>query len=222
MMNKQCLCAIILAGGLLFFPQCVPAKGNAQKNSEAADATVPAGRTVEAEYGEIDWDSLPEINPAVKEAFEELGIPVVDRPIPMVNFSTTLVNGNTISLKDLAGKVIFLNFWATWCGPCRMEMPSMEALYRRFKDQGFEILAVDVQENQKDVAAFMNELGLSFPAALDAKGDIAAIYAIEAFPTTYIIDRNGRIITRLVGAINWDVPELAGLFETLLKVPAAE
>jgi thiol-disulfide isomerase/thioredoxin len=218
MMNKQCLCAIVLLGGLLLFPQCVPVKGASQKNSE----TIDAGSSVEMADGEIDWDSLPEINPAVKQAFEELGIPVVDRPIPMFNFSTTLVNGNPISLKDFTGKVVFLNFWATWCGPCRMEMPSMEALYRRFKDQGFEILAVDVRENQKDVAAFMNELGLSFPAALDTKGDIAAIYAIEAFPTTYIIDRDGGIITRLVGAINWDAPELAGLFETLLKVPATE
>jgi thiol-disulfide isomerase/thioredoxin len=217
MMNKQCLCAIVLVGGLAIFPQCAPVKEAPQKNSETIDAAAPVGDAVETEYGEIDWDSLPEINPVVKQAFEELGIPVIDRPIPMFDFSAALVNGGTISLKDLTGKVVFLNFWATWCGPCRMEMPSMEALYRRFKDQGFEILAVDVRENQKDVAAFMNELGLSFPAALDPRGDIAAIYGIEAFPTTYLIDRNGGIITRLVGAINWDVPELAGLFETLLK-----
>jgi thiol-disulfide isomerase/thioredoxin len=223
MMNKQCLCAIVLLGSLLLFPQCVPVKEEVpQKNSETIGAAAPAGEAVETEYGEIDWDSLPEINPVVKQAFEELGIPVIDRPIPMFDFSTTLVNGDTISLKDLTGKVVFLNFWATWCGPCRMEMPSMEALYRRFKDQGFEILAVDVRENQKDVAAFMNELGLSFPAALDPRGDIAAIYGIEAFPTTYLIDRNGGIVTRLVGAINWDAPELVGLFETLVKVPAAE
>jgi thiol-disulfide isomerase/thioredoxin len=217
-MNKQWLCGMVLFGGLLLFPQCVPGKGAPQKNSE----TLNPGGSVEMVNEETAWDSLPEIHPAVKQAFEELGIPVVDRPIPMFDFSTTLVNGDTISLTDLTGKVIFLNFWATWCGPCRMEMPSMEALYRRFKYEGFEILAVDVRENQKDVSAFLNELGLSFPAALDTKGDIASIYAIDAFPTTYIIDRNGRIITRLVGAINWETPELIGLFEALLKVPAAE
>jgi peroxiredoxin len=103
-----------------------------------------------------------------------------------------------------------------------MEMPSMEALYGRFKDQGLEILAVDVRESKKEVAAFMDELGLSFPAVLDPRGDIAAIYGIEAFPTTYIIGRDGRIITRLVGAINWDIPELVELFQILLKVPAVE
>jgi hypothetical protein len=66
----------------------------------------------------------------------------------------------------------------------------------------------------------MDTMGLSFPAALDPRGDIAAVYGIEAFPTTYLIDRNGGIVARLVGAINWDTPELEGLFEALLKVPA--
>jgi hypothetical protein len=68
----------------------------------------------------------------------------------------------------------------------------------------------------------MDTMDLSFPAALDPRGDIAAVYGIDAFPTTYLIDRNGGIVARLVGAINWDVPELAGLFEALLKDPAAE
>ncbi|WP_010254686.1 TlpA disulfide reductase family protein [Treponema primitia] len=214
MINKQFLCALFILGALLLFPQCVPAKGASQKNNDTTGTAAPAE--------EIDWDSLPEIDPGVKQAFEELGIPVVDRPIPIFDFSAELLDGSFIKLSDFKGKVVFLNFWATWCGPCRMEMPSMEILYRRFKDQGLEILAVDVRESKKDVAAFMDELDLSFPAALDPRGDIAAIYGIEAFPTTYIIGRDGRIITRLVGAINWDIPELIELFQILLKVPAAE
>jgi peroxiredoxin len=97
-----------------------------------------------------------------------------------------------------------------------MEMPSMEALWRRYQDRGFEIVAVNVREKQKDVSAFMDEMSLNFPVALDPRGATAAAYGIEAFPTTYLIDRNGGIVARLVGAVNWDVPELEGLFEALV------
>ena len=178
--------------------------------------TVP-GRVQAAEYA---GTSVPlKTEPDVKRILDELGIPAADPPIPMFDFSAEAPDGTAIRLSDLKGKALFLNFWATWCGPCRMEMPSMEALYRRFKDRGLEIIAVNVRENQRDVAAFMDKMSLSFPAALDSRGDIAAVYGIEAFPTTYLIDRNGGIVARLVGAINWDVPELDGLFEALTKAP---
>ncbi|MDR3122900.1 MAG: TlpA family protein disulfide reductase [Treponema sp.] len=175
-----------------------------------------------AEQGEIDRSVQAKTDPDLKRALDELGIPAADPPIPLFDVSVELLDGTTLRLSDLQGKAVFLNFWATWCGPCRMEMPSMEALYRRLRDRGFEILAVNVRENRKDAAAFMDEMGLSFPAALDGRGDIAAIYGIEAFPTTYLIDRNGGIVARLVGAIDWDAPELTGLFEALLKAPAAD
>jgi cytochrome c-type biogenesis protein len=183
--------------------------------------TSPVGISA-AEHTGIDRSVPLKTDPELKRILEELGIPAADPPIPMFDFSAELLDGTTIRLSDLKGKALFLNFWATWCGPCKMEMPSMETLYHRFKDRGFEILAVNVRESQKDVADFMDTMDLSFPAALDPRGDIAAVYGIDAFPTTYLIDRNGGIVARLVGAINWDVPELAGLFEALLKDPAAE
>jgi cytochrome c-type biogenesis protein len=181
----------------------------------ALTARVPA-----AEQGAIG--APLKTDPDVKRLLDDLGIPTADPPIPLFDFSTELLDGTTVSLSELKGKALFLNFWATWCGPCRMEMPSMEALYRRFKDRGLEILAVNVRENRNNVAAFMDTMGLSFPVALDSRGNGAALYGIEAFPTSYLIDRNGGIVARLVGAINWDAPELDGLFEALLKVPAAE
>jgi cytochrome c-type biogenesis protein len=170
-----------------------------------------------AETAGIDGGALPQTSPGVRQALEELDLPRVDRSVPMIDFSAQLLDGTTIRLSDLKGKAIFLNFWATWCGPCRMEMPSMEALYRRLKGRGFEILAVNVRESKGDAAAFMDEMHLSFPAALDTRGSIAATYGIDAFPTTYLIDRNGGIVTRLVGARDWDAPELAGLFEALTE-----
>ena len=183
--------------------------------------SVPPGFRA-AESGGTDRSVPLKTDPELKRTLDELGIPAADPPIPLFDFSVELSDGTTLRLSDLKGQALFLNFWATWCGPCRMEMPSMEALYRRFKDRGLEIVAVNVRENQKDVAAFMDGMDLSFPAALDSRGDIAALYGIEAFPTSYLIDRNGGIVARLVGAIQWDAPELEGLFEALLKVPPAE
>ncbi|MDR2110384.1 MAG: TlpA family protein disulfide reductase [Spirochaetaceae bacterium] len=159
------------------------------------------------------------VPPAVAAAFAEAGIPVLRERVSVVDFSAPLPDGKTVSLSGLRGKVVFLNFWATWCGPCRAEMPSMEVLYRRFKDRGLEILAVNLRESPREVTAFMERLRLSFPAPLDQRGSIGANYGITAVPTTYIIDREGGVIARVVGSINWDTPQLFSAFETLLASP---
>jgi peroxiredoxin len=95
-------------------------------------------------------------------------------------------------------------------------MPAMEALYRRYRDRGLEILAVDVGESREEVAAFMAELNLSFPAALDGDFRVSTRYDIQAFPTTFIINREGGIVTRIVGALDWSSPLLDKVFEALL------
>jgi thiol-disulfide isomerase/thioredoxin len=120
------------------------------------------------------------------------------------------------SLADYRGKVLFLNLWATWCGPCRGEMPSMEKLYRRYRDKGLEILAVNLQEEKEEVEDFMEEYSLSFPAALDGDGKIGALYGARAIPTTYILDREGKVVTRVVGSLNWEHPAIYEAFEALL------
>jgi thiol-disulfide isomerase/thioredoxin len=127
------------------------------------------------------------------------------------------LNGKNVTLGALKGKVVFLNFWATWCPPCREEMPSMETLYQHFKDRGLEFLAVDIQESGDDVGAFMEKYGLNFPAALDSSGNISNRYGIRSIPTTFIIDREGLILASTVGGRNWDTPEIFAAFETLLK-----
>lgn len=113
-------------------------------------------------------------------------------------------DGNTIRLEDFRGKVVFLNFWATWCIPCRLEMPAMERLYRAFKGQGFVVLAVNVQEGPAAVRAFVRELKLTFPIALDPKGTAAMAYLVRGLPATYLIDRKQRIVGRAIGAREWD------------------
>ena len=153
----------------------------------------------------------------VIRAFRAAGIPVAAAAIAPVDFNLPLLSGTSQRLSDLKGKAVFLNFWATWCGPCRMEMPSMEAVYQRLKDQGFAILAVNVGENREQVAPFMRENKLSFPAALDESGKISGYYGVQALPTTYILNKEGFIVSRLVGSIDWNQPEIITAFETLLK-----
>jgi thiol-disulfide isomerase/thioredoxin len=156
----------------------------------------------------------------VAKAFTDAGLPVLKDSVRPIDFTLPLLEGGADQkLSALKGKVVFLNFWATWCGPCRTEMPSMETLYNRYKDRGLEILAVNCQEQQRDVAAFMKNNGLSFPAALDRSGEVSMRYGVRAIPATYIIGRDGKIISRITGSLLWDDPKIFAAFEILLNSP---
>ena len=161
----------------------------------------------------------------MQKAFADAGLRLLNERISPREFSLPLASqgaagdthGEMQSLGALNGKVVFLNFWATWCGPCVAEMPSMEALYNRYKEKGFEILAVNCMEGEKEVIAFMKDNGLSFPAALDVEGKVGAAYGIQAIPTTFILDRDGKIIVRLVGSIDWNTEKIHAAIESLLN-----
>lgn len=131
--------------------------------------------------------------------------------------SLPLLNGGKARLSSLKGKVVFLNLWATWCGPCRSEMPSMQRMCEKLKGEGLEIVAVDIQENRPQVQAFVTQLGLRFPIALDSDGTVAAQYNAAAIPTTYLFDRNGAIFARAVGARDWSTSEMLGLLQQVLR-----
>jgi len=133
------------------------------------------------------------------------------------DFTLPLLDGGNASLSSYKGKVVVLNFWATWCPPCREEMPSMDILYKRFKDQGLEILAVDIGENLNTVRQFIQKNKYSFPVLLDTTRQTSAIYGVEAIPTSFIIDREGKIIGRLIGSIRWDTQQIYNAFEKLLS-----
>ncbi|MDR0600911.1 MAG: TlpA family protein disulfide reductase [Treponema sp.] len=164
--------------------------------------------------GAVPGGSIPR---EVAASFRAAGLEVAARTASPIDFTLPVSGGGERKLSDLRGKVVFLNFWATWCGPCRSEMPSMEALYRRLKDSGFEILAVNCAENPREVADFMKNNGLSFPAALDESGAVSGRYGVRAIPITYILNRNGEIILKVTGSINWNTPKIIAAFETLLK-----
>ncbi|AEF80121.1 TlpA disulfide reductase family protein [Leadbettera azotonutricia] len=153
----------------------------------------------------------------IAKAFADAGLPVLKDRINPIEFSLPLLDGKEQKLSALKGKVVFLNFWATWCGPCRVEMPSMENLYQRFKNQGLEILAVNCQEKNAEVLSFMKSNKFTFPATLDTSGSVSSRYGVRAIPTTCIIDRDGKIIIRVAGSLNWDNPKIIAAFEALLK-----
>lgn len=148
--------------------------------------------------------------------YPSLGIQRVDPPEEAEDFTLKTLKGETVSLKDYRGRLIFLNFWATWCGPCRAEMPSMQRLWEEFKEEDFVILAINIQEESKLVSSFMNERGLSFPVLLDEKGKVARSYGIRGIPTTFFLNPEGEIIGKAVGARDWASKESFQLLEELL------
>jgi peroxiredoxin len=106
-----------------------------------------------------------------------------------------------VRLADLRGQIILLNFWATWCGPCRVEMPEFEAAYNEYKDDGFTILAVNNSEPVGVIQSFRDELGLTFPLLMDESGTLQRLYSIVSYPSTFLLDREGRIIARHFGPL---------------------
>ncbi|MDR2552944.1 MAG: redoxin domain-containing protein [Treponema sp.] len=157
------------------------------------------------------------VSPQVEEAFKKAGIPVLRHRINPVDFSLPLLKGGTAKLSSYRGKAVILNFWATWCPPCRAEMPAMEALYRRFKSQGLEMLAVNCGEETLLVENFIKNNNYSFPVPLDRQREVSGRYGISAIPSTYILDRDGKIILRITGSVNWEDSRLNAAIDTLLK-----
>jgi thiol-disulfide isomerase/thioredoxin len=167
--------------------------------------------------GAFSQNQNKKVSDAVIKAFEGTGIQSVSVGIDPIDFTLPLPDGTKITLSQLKGKVVFLNFWATWCGPCRSEMPSMEAVYQKLKGKGFEIVAVNLGESKDKVSGFMNEYKLNFPSVLDERQITGSQYNIRAIPTTYIIDRRGLIIARLVGSVNWNTPKIIAALEAVLQ-----
>ncbi len=117
------------------------------------------------------------------------------------NFVLQSVDGERIELKDLKGKGVFLNFWGTWCGPCKQEFPYMANQYEVFKDRGVEIVAVNVAESKIAVKNFMESYGVNFPVAMDKDRQVTEAYDITPLPTTFLINPEGKVIKVIKGTM---------------------
>jgi peroxiredoxin len=130
------------------------------------------------------------------------------------------LNGEAVSLAAYRGKVVLLNIWATWCPPCRQEMPSMQRFYEKFKGENFEILAVSIDSGGREaVAPFMQKMNLTFPALLDPGETIRPLYRITGVPESFIIDKKGIVVEKIIGPINWGTPEVFLFFKDLINQP---
>jgi peroxiredoxin len=152
---------------------------------------------------------------------EELGIVQFDEKMQAPDFTLKDLNGATVNLKDQRGKIVFLNFWTTWCPPCRLELPSLEKLYAEFKDRDFAMLTIDLKESANRVKSFRDKEKLTFPILLDADGTTGLKYGVRSIPSTYLIDRNGYIIGGALGPRNWAGREAFELFNHLLDTSSA-
>ena len=136
---------------------------------------------------------------------------------PAPAFQALRLDGAVAGLGDYRGKVILLNVWATWCGPCRTEMPSMERLQRAFAGSDFRVVAVSVDQARSAVVRqFATDLGLSFDILHDPTGEIQRVYRTTGVPESWVIDRQGVIVKKVVGATEWDSPTNVALVRTLL------
>lgn len=149
------------------------------------------------------------------DAFPLETAPAVGRLAPV--FSLNDINGRKISIAELRGKVVLLNFWATTCGPCKDEMPSMNNLYTALKDRGFAVLSVSIDTSEKAVRSFLSENRLTFPVLMDKDKDVYFDdYAVLGLPTSFLIDKNGIIAERFLGERDWDSPGLKNKIINLL------
>jgi peroxiredoxin len=131
-------------------------------------------------------------------------------------FKGTTVDGRRLSLVSLRGKVVLLNFWATWCQECRPEMPMFERLHREFSVQGLAIVGINAREGTSTIREYAKELGLTFPLILDPKGTIDVAYGVIGLPTTFLIGRNGRPIALAIGPREWSAKPARALIQALL------
>jgi len=125
-------------------------------------------------------------------------------------------DGTPLSLAELRGKVVLVNFWATWCAPCVTEMPALQQLRDALGPQGLEVLAVNFQEGPARIDAFVQKLGLSLPVVRDTDGSVAKAWNARIFPASYVVDRSGRIRYGLIGGADWTSPELLSAIRELL------
>jgi peroxiredoxin len=199
--------ALFMAGFLL---ACAP------RPAATASPVTPApkaGDTVPADPADTSIGG-------VSQMLLKAGFAVPKSEVIATDFTLQSLDGKTVSLSSYKGKLVFLSFWATWCGPCKQELPSLQAMYARLKGKGFEILAVDIREERAAVSNFVKANGMTFPVLLDSSGTVAHGWDAGSIPTNYIIDRNGKILARVVGfdGVEWTDPARIALFERLLSL----
>src|SRR5262245_60957034 len=152
-------------------------------------------------------------SPGDAGSFDVVRVP----PAPAPDFALVGLDGKTVRLGDLRGRVVFLNFWATWCPPCREEMPAMQALAAELEKEGLVVLAVNYAETAEVAEAFVQETGLTLPVLLDGDGAIARRYRVPGLPASFFVDRRGALVGSVLGFRDWRGAPARRYVEGLLR-----
>jgi thiol-disulfide isomerase/thioredoxin len=141
------------------------------------------------------------------------------QPVAAPDFVIEDMDGEPHSLQDYRGKVVLINFWATWCPPCRREMPSLESLYQKFRDQPFAVLAVNQWESPDHVFSYMGDLSVfpTFPILFDRKSEVSEAFGVKGLPTSVVIDKQGRVVLRAIGGRDFAHPEIERTIRELVE-----
>src|SRR4030042_3670677 len=149
--------------------------------------------------------------------FSKIGINPIKGDKKAPDFFLKDLNGKKVGIKQFKGKIIFLNFWATWCAPCKEEMASLEVLHQKFKEKKFVLLTISVDYGGlKSVREFMDKHRYTFPVLLDPKSEVLDLFNVKGIPTTFIIDKKGRMIGKAIGPRDWKGPEVISLINLLV------
>ena len=210
--------SMVFAGGSQEPTEAEEAPAQSEPMSEEAAEQPEPAENPESEVTGGNGEPAEEVEyTESQEKLAGIGFQLPIEPFQAPDFTLMTLEGKELSLSDLQGKLIFLNFWATWCGPCRAEMPSMDVLYGELPEDKFEMIAVNVNEPRETVQSFVEENGYSFPILLDESGEVSGMYQVQGIPTTWIVGPEGDVLGRLVGTTEWDTPEKKGVFEFLLE-----
>ena len=194
-----------------------------REKQNPAPVPVSQAQPAPADDAASPGDALATAEQRLTDRMQDLGFQLPSRAVQAVDFDLADLAGQSHSLRSYRGSVVFLNFWATWCAPCRVEMPDLQALHDELgEDEDFTMLAINLQEDAAQVRRFAGELELSFQILLDSSGETSAAYGARTLPMSYIIDRDGAILARIIGVREWAAPEFAELFRALTsRAPAS-
>ncbi|MGC4098142.1 MAG: TlpA disulfide reductase family protein [Nitrospira sp.] len=137
--------------------------------------------------------------------------------VPIASFDLKALDGGTVRSKELAGKVVLLNFWATWCGPCKEEMPSLAKLQTQFDPARFQVVTVTTDIHPRGIKQFLDHLGIHLPVLFDESEDVSRTFMVRGLPTTVLIGQDGRAVGRAVGPRAWDGEESVALVRHVLE-----
>ncbi|HTO12807.1 MAG TPA: TlpA disulfide reductase family protein [Candidatus Binatia bacterium] len=211
------LALVLTAVGAALFiagppPSSVPPAGESRVAEPAAHAGAPPVAAPAAAVPGRRGRVLP-----LAEAIKELDLIKPARQKLADDFKVPTPAGDTFRLGDQRGKVVMVNFWATWCPPCLEEMPAMERLYRKHKDAGFTLVAISVDADPRKVTPFVSEHKLTMPIGVDAKMDLAQTYGVRALPSSFVIGRDGNLAALAIGPRHWDSDAAHSLVEGMLR-----